>query len=232
MKKQLLFLAILSVSFLSWSISEVHKNKLFDKIFNVVSFTDLSDKEKYTRLFEWAARNGYVGILQILINDALVNLNEIIEDDSLNPLYMAIIYNQGSIITFLVRNGFNIDRYAYGQTGLMYAAKKGDWDMVEFLLDNGASLHLCDEKGFTPAEKAALEGYVYLADHLFELMHKEQTPIRINDNDQISNQDISCEEVGASINKEQRLVNNKLEQNCIFVRNLIKELEALAEPRK
>ncbi|WP_257294942.1 ankyrin repeat domain-containing protein [Endozoicomonas sp. YOMI1] len=107
-----------------------------------------------------AALRGNQRIIELLVNEAKADVNAIAES---GMTVMECAYHNGSItplIPFMVNAGFNINADCDGRGGTMlaHAAKKQNWELVEFLLakganpddqigDNGTALHLAVRLG-------------------------------------------------------------------------------------
>ena len=98
------------------------------------------DEKGFTPL-HWCAFRGLVGTQQHLVAEALLqaganpNACTNAEDCILN---MAIESGNQSLVEVLIRNGADVNMIANGVTPLMTAARVGDKDMIDMLLQAGA----------------------------------------------------------------------------------------------
>lgn len=167
MKKQLLsILAIITLFSSLHGISDVHKKKLIDKAFRAACIQSTSN-DRYESLFEWAAEKGYIGLLRLLVDDKLVDLKKVAETKF--PLHLAVIHDKHEVVAFLLEHNFYIDsRDTIGKTPLMWAVRFSHFNLINFLLENGASLRFVDNDGFNAIDLAVLYGREKIAEHLFE----------------------------------------------------------------
>ena len=80
-----------------------------------------------------------------------------IDDEGWTPLHRAIEINNIEIIKLLIFKSSNANlnfTNHQGKTPLTYAISKGNLDVTEFLVNNGADTNFEDEVGWTPMTRA------------------------------------------------------------------------------
>lgn len=85
-----------------------------------------------------------------------------IGEQSTSPLIAATIMGHLSVVKLLVKSGANVNgKYSdhYIATPIWYAANNGDFEIVKYLLDNGADPTVEDRNGWTPLRQAKLHNH-------------------------------------------------------------------------
>ena len=106
---------------------------------------------------QWAARNGYLYVIQLLIAH---NADPTICDSQgYNTLHLVTHSSSIMPLLYLLHQPINVDcRDSQGHTPLMWAAYQGDALSVDLLLKHGASPNTRDEAGLTPLHWAVVPG--------------------------------------------------------------------------
>lgn len=106
---------------------------------------------------QWAARNGYLYIIQLLIAH---NADPTISDSQgYNSLHLVTHSSSIMPLLYLLHQPINVDsRDSQGHTSLMWAAYQGDALSVDLLLKHGADPNTKDEAGLTPLHWAVVRG--------------------------------------------------------------------------
>lgn len=106
---------------------------------------------------QWAARNGYLYIIQLLIAH---NADPTITDaQGYNTLHLVTHSSSVMSLLYILHQPINIDsRDAQGHTALMWAAYQGDALSVDLLLKHGADTNTRDETDLTPLHWAVVKG--------------------------------------------------------------------------
>ena len=77
-------------------------------------------------------------------------------------------YNYEQLTTFLLENGANInDINSKGQTALMCACRKSNFDIVQLLISKGANIFIEDNKNKTALHWAVQGGDIKIVEYLF-----------------------------------------------------------------
>ena len=106
---------------------------------------------------QWAARNGYLYVIQLLIaHNADPN---IADDQGYNTLHLVTHSSSIMPLLYLLHQPVNVDsRDTAGHTSLMWAAYQGDALSVDLLLKHGANPNMADDAGLTPLHWAIVRG--------------------------------------------------------------------------
>jgi hypothetical protein len=101
----------------------------------------------------YAAQYGHIDIVRFLLSKgATVQLS----DPEWTPLQLAILSRSVEITRLFLDAGTDINaQNYYGTTALMSVAGAGVADLVELLLDRGASVHITDKEGLSVQDWAA-----------------------------------------------------------------------------
>ncbi|KAF8196194.1 ankyrin repeat-containing domain protein [Mycena galopus ATCC 62051] len=106
---------------------------------------------------QWAARNGYLYIIQLLIAHGADPT--IADSQGYNSLHLATHSSSIMPLLYLLHQPVNVDsRDAQGHTALMWAAYQGDALSVDLLLRHGASPTVQDDAGLSPLHWAVVRG--------------------------------------------------------------------------
>lgn len=116
---------------------------------------DAADEIGFTALME-AARNGKTQVVQYLLTEN-VDFNRRSEASALHltPMHMAAISGDAAIVDLLADAGATVDPQGRdGGTPMMWALSEGKMDVVEKLLELGASPTLKNKAGFSALDYA------------------------------------------------------------------------------
>jgi len=115
--------------------------------------TNIPDIHGITSLME-AVHHGYISIVDMLLEYG-------VRTDDTTPLIQAIINNDHSIVSLLIRHNVDVNRPSGSNrlTPLMYAIDKNDSYIIHLLLDCGADLCVRDKDGNTPLMRHLLRPY-------------------------------------------------------------------------
>lgn len=104
---------------------------------------------------QWAARNGYLYVIQLLISH---NADPTITDSQgYNSLHLVTHSSSVMPLLYLLHQPINVDsRDSQGHTSLMWAAYQGDALSVDLLLRHGANPNTKDDAGLTPLHWAVV----------------------------------------------------------------------------
>ena len=106
---------------------------------------------------QWAARNGYLYIIHLLIAHGADPT--ITDSQGYNSLHLVTHSSSIMPLLYLLHQPINVDsRDAQGHTSLMWAAYQGDALSVELLLKHGANPNLKDDVGLLPLHWAVVRG--------------------------------------------------------------------------
>ena len=106
---------------------------------------------------QWAARNGYLYIIHLLISH---NADPNITDaQGYNSLHLVTHSSSIMPLLYLLHQPVNVDsRDAQGHTSLMWASYQGDALSVDLLLRHGANPNTKDDTGLSPLHWAVVRG--------------------------------------------------------------------------
>ncbi|OQY33870.1 MAG: hypothetical protein B6241_06560 [Spirochaetaceae bacterium 4572_59] len=122
---------------------------------------------KNVTLLGLAARNGYLGILKILVN-AGANINQVSSDRNNTALMDAASEGHTEIITYLIDNGAELEIISKsGQTALVLSVGNKQIDAAKILLKAGSNPETKDFLGFSARKYAQL----HEMNELLTLMH-------------------------------------------------------------
>lgn len=106
---------------------------------------------------QWAARNGYLYVIQLLI--AYNADPNITDSQGYNTLHLVTHSSSVMPLLYMLHQPVNVDsRDSQGHTSLMWAAYQGDALSVDLLLKHGASPNTSDDTGLTPLHWAVVRG--------------------------------------------------------------------------
>ncbi|KAJ7808315.1 ankyrin repeat-containing domain protein [Mycena olivaceomarginata] len=106
---------------------------------------------------QWAARGGYLYVLQLLIAHGADPT--IADSQGYNALHLVTHSSSIMPLLYLLHQPVGVDsRDAQGHTALMWAAYQGDALSVDLLLRHGASPTVQDDAGLTPLHWAVVRG--------------------------------------------------------------------------
>jgi ankyrin repeat protein len=119
-------------------------------------------------LLSWAARNGHIHTVKLLLeNGAAVDKNTDEDDESPSPLVYALKMGHIDTAKLLLENGAEVDSKD-GRMLLSWAIRRGHIDIVKLLLENGAEADSIDFDGRTPLSWAARNGHIDIVKLLLE----------------------------------------------------------------
>ncbi len=108
-----------------------------------VNFTD-----SYTNILDQTSANGYLDIVKLLLdNGAKIELETDI--GKISSLHSACAWNQIEVSKELLMRGADIDYTDEEGSAIFYAAQKGHYNIVRFLLDSNADISILNKKGNT-----------------------------------------------------------------------------------
>ncbi|KAF8182894.1 hypothetical protein BJ912DRAFT_561132 [Pholiota molesta] len=106
---------------------------------------------------QWAARNGYLYVIQLLVAHGADPT--ITDSQGYNSLHLVTHSSSIMPLLYLLHQPINVDsRDSQGHTSLMWAAYQGDALSVDLLLRHGANTNLKDDAGLTPLHWAVVRG--------------------------------------------------------------------------
>ncbi|KAH9988065.1 hypothetical protein BJV74DRAFT_839836 [Russula compacta] len=106
---------------------------------------------------QWAARNGYLYIIQLLIAHGADP--SIKDTQGYNTLHLVTHSSSIMPLLYIIHQPISVDeRDSAGHTALMWAAYQGDALSVEILLKHGANPNTRDDAGLTPLHWAVVRG--------------------------------------------------------------------------
>ncbi|KAH9961433.1 hypothetical protein BGW80DRAFT_1564040 [Lactifluus volemus] len=116
---------------------------------------------------QWAARNGHLYVIQLLIaHGADPNIKD---TQGYNTLHLVTHSSTVMPLLYLLHQPISVDeRDAVGHTALMWAAYQGDALSVELLLKHGANPNTRDDVGLSPLHWAVVRGNKVCIRRLFE----------------------------------------------------------------
>jgi hypothetical protein len=137
---------------------------------------------------QWAARNGYLYVIQVLIaHGADPNIRD---TQGYNTLHLVTHSSSIMPLLYLLHQPISVDeRDTAGHTALMWAAYQGDALSVELLLKHGANPNSRDDSGLSPLHWAVVRGNKVCIRRLFE----KGTEIHAKDNEGRTARDMAVE---------------------------------------
>ncbi|KAF8256806.1 hypothetical protein EI94DRAFT_1693750 [Lactarius quietus] len=137
---------------------------------------------------QWAARNGYLYVIQLLIaHGADPNIRD---TQGYNTLHLVTHSSSIMPLLYLLHQPISVDeRDSAGHTALMWAAYQGDALSVELLLKHGANPNARDDSGLSPLHWAVVRGNKVCIRRLFE----KGTEIHAKDNEGRTARDMAVE---------------------------------------
>lgn len=120
-----------------------------------------------------AIRNKDEKMLKYLLSLPEIDMNKCDETKyKLPPISHAVQINDLDFIKILIKNGADIDKGSqgenYGNTALMIAAWHGRFEIVKYLVEQGACCNQQDFNGYTPLIKACIRNHPLVALYLFD----------------------------------------------------------------
>ncbi|NWW70444.1 ASB3 protein, partial [Climacteris rufus] len=124
-----------------------------------------ADDYLHSRTFEGlcavhlSARHGSVGCLRVLL-EAGADLNNVTTESATTPLFLAVENKHAEVVKFLLQHGANVEgSHSWsGWNSLHQASFQGSTDIMQMLLEKGASKDCRDDFGITPLFVAAQYG--------------------------------------------------------------------------
>ncbi|TGO36360.1 hypothetical protein BHYA_0127g00150 [Botrytis hyacinthi] len=121
-----------------------------------------------TTAMHYAAANGHIEIVRILI-EAGANASISQPDDDYNtPLDLAARKGHKEVVKFLLENGADMNGNSVGANALQTAARAGMKDMVQFLLNAGAEVNASSRIKGDALQSASSEGRVEIVKLLLQ----------------------------------------------------------------
>ncbi|KAJ3536445.1 hypothetical protein NM208_g6710 [Fusarium decemcellulare] len=132
-------------------------------------FADARDGNGRSPL-HWAAKTGHINVIKVLLDTEVVDINS---KDNLGrtPLFLAIYHECPEAVKALLdRPLVQVDVLDNGGTSpLIEACRRGQLDIAQSLLHQGANPNAPDRVGRTPLYWAALRGYVEIVEKLLSV---------------------------------------------------------------
>jgi hypothetical protein len=137
---------------------------------------------------QWAARNGYLYVIQVLIaHGADPNIRD---TQGYNTLHLVTHSSSIMPLLYLLHQPISVDeRDSAGHTALMWAAYQGDALSVDLLLKHGANPNSRDDSGLSPLHWAVVRGNKVCIRRLFE----KGAEIHAKDNEGRTARDMAAE---------------------------------------
>jgi hypothetical protein len=118
-------------------------------------------------LFNAINRNHSDEVIQFILDKGVKPNGEILlfaaEKDRFNLVYQ--FAELGADVNYQYPAG---SAYANGMTALLYAIKKGDFETVKILVEQGAEVNIADNQGYTPASLSKELGFIEMNLYLIE----------------------------------------------------------------
>lgn len=130
-----------------------------------------------------AASKGHLKLCRLLIDrGADVNARMTFQRMSV-PLHKAVLYRHFDVACLLIDQGADLDVVTddTNETPLHYAAKNGDYKMVEFLISRGANSTITDNSGKTARDVALACSHTRVA----ELLARHLAQVERNSSDKM-----------------------------------------------
>jgi hypothetical protein len=137
-------------------------------------------------LLHCASGLGQLEIVIYLLNQRSCNVNEQDEIYGHTPLHMACMYNQGRVVTELLKKLSSVEGSVcvpdkYGWTPLHHAARNGNVELCKLLVSHDCRPHLLNMLGKTACHYAAERGHLDVLKYLFDYVERRVTPPIISD---------------------------------------------------
>lgn len=114
-----------------------------------------------------AARKGDLASLELLC-EATPGFLDMANADGYTPLMLSAYHGHVDVVSYLVKNGANVDGESKYGTPVMAAVVKGNQEIVTVLLKNNANPDVADNNGTTALLYAAIFGLNDIAKLLLE----------------------------------------------------------------
>ena len=143
------------------------RNVELKKATDLLSANGLDVDEPGFKNVHWAAFNGNLELLQLLLNHgADIDARD---EQSFTPLLRVAKVGQPSVARLLLEKGASTSAIQHhGWTALNEAAYNGHFEIIEHLLEHGADTEARDHKGFTSLIRAAKNGHTAMAQLLLK----------------------------------------------------------------
>ncbi|XP_062618896.1 uncharacterized protein LOC134280501 [Saccostrea cucullata] len=132
---------------------------------------NLTDNKKFTPLYQ-SVEKGFISVVKVLIeNGANVNENYERKKKNATPLHIATINGFTDIAELLIIHKAEVNLTDHEKvTPLYHAVKRGNLQLVEVLVENGATVNekYGMKKNATPLHIAAREGYFEISEFLLQ----------------------------------------------------------------
>jgi ankyrin repeat protein len=117
----------------------------------------------------FAIMGGHLEVVKTLIEHGANKEDSSEETYDTTPIIWATLWNQVTIVDFLIEENVNINHTTKkGQTALLIACEKGYTDIVISLILAGAFVNQATSKGDTPLSQACQEGNLEIVNALLE----------------------------------------------------------------
>lgn len=147
-----------------WTRSKEEINKTLMYLKPVI---DLKDQFGYSPLM-WACANGYIEVAKTLI-DAKANID--LKNSGGSSLYLAFENDKLDVAKFLIKSKANVNlraNYGTGNSMLIQACKRNNFNMAKMLIDAKANINAQDNDGNTALIIAAKKGNIEITSLLIE----------------------------------------------------------------
>ena len=126
---------------------------------------NIQDSSGKTALM-YAVENGDASIIQLLLTHG-ANVN-IMDSNGVYPLTVAIRDGKASAVKLLLESGAQVENsnFIEGKALVLYAAEKGYWPIVKYLIEYGANLNMLYPDGQTLLMKASIAGEIEIVNLL------------------------------------------------------------------
>lgn len=134
----------------------------------IMAGADVDIKDSYTTALHFAARDGFIGMVKILIE---LGANTNVQNNiGVTPLMLAAFNNHAAIVRLLREKGADIDtKNDYGETAFITAAAVINIYMMKLLKELGADINIKNKFGDTALKRAIDLGKIETVKALKEL---------------------------------------------------------------
>lgn len=129
---------------------------IVEQLLNADAFVNARDEREFTAL-HYAAQQGHTSVARMLVeHQADINIQNRV---GATPLYTASVFGRvGVVEILLMQEGLEIEtpNFSAGETSLIVAAGRGNFDVVERLVDHGANVTARSQSMATALHRAGL----------------------------------------------------------------------------